>query len=104
VLRRANQTSSLAPLLASTVVKFGASGLLNCGLLRSDVVRHDTFTMPVSSMPNVPAVLTRTSSAHDPATNGPGVRSLMAPICPARYFEYGMSILGPKARGCLLAE
>jgi hypothetical protein len=56
MLRRSNQTSSLAPLLASTVVKFGALGSSNCGLLMSDVVRHEIFTMPVSSMPNLPAV------------------------------------------------
>ncbi len=56
MLRRSNQTSSLAPLLASTVVKFGAAGLSNCGLLMSEVVRHEIFTIPVSSMPNVPAV------------------------------------------------
>ena len=31
-------------------------GLSNCGLLMSEVVRHEIFTMPVSSMPNVPAV------------------------------------------------
>jgi hypothetical protein len=43
-------------LLASTVVKFGAFGLSNWGLLKSEVVRHETFTIPVSSMPNVPAV------------------------------------------------
>ena len=40
----------------STPLTFGASGLPNCGLPRSDVVRHDTFIMPVSSMPKVPAV------------------------------------------------
>ena len=56
MLSRSNQTSSLAPLLASTVVKFAACGLSNCGLLMSEVVRHEIFTMPVSSMPNVPAV------------------------------------------------
>ena len=56
MLRRSNQTSSLAPLLASTVVKFAACGLSNYGLLMSDVVRHEIFSMPVSSMPNVPAV------------------------------------------------
>jgi hypothetical protein len=56
MLSRSNQTSSLAPLLASTVVKFAACGSLNCGLLISEVVRHEIFTMPVSSMPNVPAV------------------------------------------------
>jgi hypothetical protein len=46
----------MAPLLASTVVKFGAVGRSNCGLLMSEVVRQEIFTMPVSSMPNVPAV------------------------------------------------
>ena len=56
MLSRSNQTSSMAPLLASTVVKFGAAGLSNCGLLMSEVVRQEIFTMPVSSMPNVPAV------------------------------------------------
>ena len=56
MLVRSNHTSSTAPLLASTVVKFAACGLSNCGLLMSDVVRHEIFTMPVSSMPNVPAV------------------------------------------------
>src|ERR1700674_522207 len=30
------------------------------------------------------------SSAYDPATNGPGVRSLIEPICSARYFENGI--------------
>jgi hypothetical protein len=56
MLSRSNHTSSLAPLLASTVVKLGAAGLSNCGLLMSEVVRHEIFTMPVSSIPNVPAV------------------------------------------------
>ena len=28
----------------------------NCGFDMSDVVRHEIFNMPVSSMPNVPAV------------------------------------------------
>src|ERR1700720_4332151 len=55
-LSRSNHTSSLAPLLASTVVKFAACGLSNCGLLMSEVVRHEIFTMPVSSIPNLPAV------------------------------------------------
>src|SRR5262249_32830269 len=33
MLRRSNQTSSLAPLLASTVVKLGAAGLSDCGFV-----------------------------------------------------------------------
>ena len=56
MLSLSNQTSSLAPLLASTVVKFAACDLSNWGLLMSDVVRHEILTMPVSSIPNVPAV------------------------------------------------
>ena len=56
MLSLSNQTSSTAPLLASTVVKFAACGLSNCGFAMSDVVRHEIFSMPVSSMPNVPAV------------------------------------------------
>ena len=56
MLSRSNQTSSLAPLLASTVVKFAAAGLSNCGLLMSEVVRQEIFIIPVSSIPNLPAV------------------------------------------------
>jgi len=55
MLRRSNQISSLAPLLASTVEKFAALGSVNCGLLMSEVVRQETLSIPVSSMPKVPA-------------------------------------------------
>src|SRR6516165_11635392 len=99
MLRRSNHTSNFAPLLASTVVKFGASGLSNCGLLKSDVVRHETFSMPVSSMTNVPAVKTSTSSAYAPATNGPDGDNAMEPICSGRYFEYGILVRSVEAVG-----
>jgi hypothetical protein len=36
--------------------KFGAARWSSCGLLISEVVRQEIFTMSVSSMPNVPAV------------------------------------------------
>src|SRR6478735_10039260 len=94
MLSLSNQTSSLAPLLASTVVKFAACDLSNWGLLMSDVVRHEILTMPVSSIPNVPAVETRMSSANEPAMNGPADTSLIAPICSGRYFENGMTQSG----------
>src|SRR3954452_21900472 len=66
----------------------------------SDVVRHEIFSMPGSSMPNVPAVLTRVSSANDPAMNGPGGESAIEPMCSGRYFEYGMMSQGPRLRRC----
>ena len=80
MLSRSNHTSSLAPLLASTVVKFAAPGLSNCGLLMSEVVRHEILIMPVSSMPNVPAVYTSVSSACVPAMKGPAGTSVIVPI------------------------
>src|SRR5258708_2768992 len=59
MLVRSNQTSSLAPLLASTVVKFAACGLSNCGLPLSDGVSPEIFTIPVAARPHVPAVCAR---------------------------------------------
>jgi hypothetical protein len=84
MLRRSNQYSSLAALLASTVVKFGAPGWSNCGFAMSDVVRQDIFSIPVSSIPNVPAVYTSVSSACEPATKGPVGVSAIEPMCSGR--------------------
>src|SRR2546423_12381989 len=89
MLSLSNQTSSLAALLASTVVKFAARGLSNCGLLMSEVVRHDTLSMPGSSIPNVPAVEKRVSSARGPPTNGAPRANFIAPLLAGGNFENG---------------
>lgn len=55
-----NSSASFAPLLADAVTKFAAAGSVNCGRPRSLTWRVQMRRLPVSSMPNRPAVKVRT--------------------------------------------